>query len=189
MSLLTDLLAFFQYGDLPTSYFVKRGMKVGKNFNRQSSTRLDPSHCWLITIGDDVTLSNKVQILAHDDTTRIYTGYGRIGRVIIGDRVFVGANSTILMNTKIGNDVIVAVGSVVTKDIPDDCIVAGVPATVIGKTSEYIAREKKRMSEGMCFDKSYSYYHNVGKDKKKELQEAFEKNPQVGYLELGYFKD
>ena len=82
MSLLTDLLAFFQYGDLPTSFFVKRGMKVGKNFNRQSSTRLDPSHCWLITIGDDVTLSNKVQILAHDDTTRIYTGCGRIGTAV-----------------------------------------------------------------------------------------------------------
>lgn len=189
MSLLIDLLAFFQHGDLPTSYFVKRGMKVGKNFNRQSGTRLDPSHCWLITIGDDVTLSNKVQILAHDDTTRIYTGYGRIGRVVIGDRVFVGANSTILMNTKIGNDVIVAAGSVVTKDIPDDSVVAGVPATIIGKTSEYITREKKRMSQGLCFDKSYSYYQKVGKEKKRELQEVLVKNPQVAYLELGYFKD
>ena len=102
---------------------------------------------------------------------------------------FAKMQNAVLMNTKIGNDVIVAAGSVVTKDIPDDSIVAGVPATVIGKTSEYIAREKKRMSQGLCFDKSYSYYQNVGKDKKRELQEAFEKNPQVGYLELGYFKD
>ena len=189
MSFITDILAFFQYGDLPTSYFVKRGMKIGKNFNRQSGTRMDPSHCWLISIGDDVTLANKVQILAHDDTTRVYTGYGRIGRVIIGDRVFVGANSTVLMNTKIGNDVIVAAGSLVTNDIPDDSIVAGVPARVIGKTSEYIAREKKRMNENLCFDKSYSYYQNVGKEKKRELQEAFENNPHIGYLELGYFED
>ena len=164
-------------------------MKVGRNFNRQSGTRLDPSHCWLISIGDDVTLANKVQILAHDDTTRIYTGYGRIGRVSIGDRVFIGANSTVLMNTKIGNDVIVAAGSVVTKDVPDDSIVAGVPARVIGKTSEYIARERSRLSEGVRFDKSYSYYHGVGKNKKIELQKTFDKNPQVGYLELGYFKD
>jgi maltose O-acetyltransferase len=189
MAFLKELLAFLQYGDLPTSYFVKRGMKIGKNFNRQSGTRMDPSHCWLISIGDDVTLANKVQILAHDDTTRIYTGYGRIGRVSIGNRVFIGANSTILMNTKIGNDVIVGAGSVVTRDIPDNCIAAGVPAVVIGSTSDYISREKDRMLSGICFDKTYSYYHKVGMAKKEELQQVFENNPCVGYLELGYYKD
>lgn len=189
MSFITDLLAFIQYGDLPTSYFVKRGMKIGKNFNRQSGTRMDPSHCWLISIGEDVTLSNKVQILAHDDTTRIYTGYGRVGRVCIGNRVFVGANSTILMNTRIGNDVIIGAGSLVTKDIPDNCVVAGVPAKIIGKTSEYIEREKENMRKGITFDKTYSYYYNVGEEKKQEMQQTFEEHPQVGYLELGYFKD
>lgn len=189
MSFITDILAFFQYGDLPTSYFIKRGMRIGKNFNRQSGTRMDPSHCWLISIGDDVTLANKVQILAHDDTTRVYTGYGRIGRVIIGDRVFVGANSTILMNTKIGNDVIIGAGSLVANDIPDNCIVAGVPAKVIGKTNEYIEREKERMREGIVYDKSYSFYQKVGSEKKQEMKRAFEEKPQVSYLELGYFKD
>ena len=63
-----ELVAFLQYGDIPTSYFVKRGMKIGKNFNRQSATRLDPSHCWLISIGDDVSIGNKVQILDKDCT-------------------------------------------------------------------------------------------------------------------------
>lgn len=189
MSFITDILAFFQYGDLPTSYFIKRGMRIGKNFNRQSGTRMDPSHCWLISIGDDVTLANKVQILAHDDTTRVYTGYGRIGRVIIGDRVFVGANSTILMNTKIGNDVIIGAGSLVANDIPDNCIVAGVPAKVIGKTNEYIEREKERMRKGIVYDKSYSFYQKVGSEKKQEMKRAFEEKPQVSYLELGYFKD
>ena len=189
MSFITDLLAFLQYGDIPTSYFVKKGMKIGKNFNRQSGTRMDPSHCWLISIGDDVTLANKVQILAHDDTSRIYTGYGRVGRVSIGNRVFVGANSTILMNTKIGNDVIIGAGSLVANDIPDNCIVAGVPAKVIGKTSEYIDREKERMSSSLVYDKSYSFYHRVGREKKREMQRAFEEKPQVGYVELGYYKD
>lgn len=177
------------YGDIPTHYFIKRGMTVGKNFNRQSGTRMDPSHCWLISIGDDVTLSNKVQILAHDDTTRIYTGYGRIGRVLIGNRVFVGANTTILMNTKIGNDVIIGAGSVVTKDVPDDSVVVGNPVRVIGKTSEFIDREKDRMKQCVCYDKSYSYYHSVGLEKKKEMQEFFSKNPQIGYLELGKYSD
>lgn len=183
-----EIVAFFQYGDLPTSYFVKRGMTVGKNFNRQTSTRLDPSHCWLITIGDDVTLSNKVQILAHDDTTRIYTGYGRVAPVKIGDRVFVGANSTILMNTTIGNDVIIGAGSLVTGNIPDDSIVAGVPAKVIGKTSEYIEREKERMSSASVFDSSYTYHKGIDKNKKKEMLKALEESNQIGYLDIGYFK-
>lgn len=178
------------YGDLPTSYFTKRGLKIGKNFNRQSGTRMDPSHCWLISIGDDVTLSNKVQILAHDDTTRLYTGYGRIGRVVIGNRVFVGANSTILMNTNIGNDVIIGAGSLVTKDIPDGCVVAGVPAKVIGRTADYISREKSRIGGDLTFDSSYSYYNSVGIEKKKEMQRLFDKNPaSIGYLELGQYTD
>ena len=183
-----EMVSFFQYGDLPTGYFKKRGMKIGKNFNRQSGTRLDPSHCWLISIGDDVTLGNKVQILAHDDTTRIYTGCGRIAPVKIGDRVFVGANSTILMNTTIGNDVIIGAGSLVTGNIPDDSIVAGVPAKVIGKTSEYIAREKERIENGLIFDSSYMYHKGVTDEKKKEMWEAFEKSSDVGYLQIGCFK-
>lgn len=184
-----ELVSFFQYGDLPTSYFIKRGMKVGKNFNRQSGTRLDPSHCWLISIGNDVTLANKVQILAHDDTLRVYTGFSRVGRVIIGDRVFVGANSTILMDTKIGNDVIVAAGSVVTKDIPDDSIVAGVPARIIGKTSEYLDREKSKIKEGIVFDKSYSYYNNINDERKKQMRSILDEKQSIGYLYIDTFKE
>jgi len=189
MMSIKEILNIFMYGDIPTSYFIKRGMKVGKNFNRQSGTRMDPSHCWLITIGDDVTLSNKVQVLAHDDTTRFYTGYGRIGRVEIGNRVFVGANATILMNTKIGDDVIIGAGSVVTKNIPDNSVVAGNPARVIGKTSDFIAREKMKIGINPTFDKTYSYYNSVTKEKKQKMQKIFSDNPTVGYLELGKFED
>ena len=189
MRLLVDLYRFIQYGDLPTSYFVKRGMKVGKNFCRQSGTRMDPSHCWLINIGDDVTLANKVQILAHDDSIRVYTGYGRIGTVTIGDRVFVGANSTILMNTKIGNDVIIGAGSVVTKDIPDGSIAAGIPAKVIGNTYDFIERERAKMNNTNVFDKSFSHENNVTRLKKRQLLESLSNNAAIGYLELGQFSD
>lgn len=187
MSLIVDLCRFLQYGDLPTSYFVKRGLKVGKNFCRQSGTRMDPSHCWLISIGDDVTLANRVQILAHDDSIRIYTGYGRIGRVEIGNRVFVGANSTILMNTKIGDDVVVAAGSVVTKDIPSNSVVAGVPARIIGTTSEYVEREKLKIDKLPTFGIDYAYGHENNEVQKKEMNEKLESS--YGFLQLGYYKD
>ena len=52
------------------------------------------------------------------------------------DRVVIGSNSTILYNVEIGPDAIVAAGSVVTKDVPKVCIVAGVPAKVIGRVAD-----------------------------------------------------
>ena len=53
------------------------------------------------------------------------------GPVIIGDNVWIGEKVTILPNVKIGSNSIIAANSVVTKDVPDNSIVAGVPASVI----------------------------------------------------------
>ena len=50
---------------------------------------------------------------------------------IIGDNVFIGAGVKILGDIKIGNNVIIGANAVVTKNIPDNCIVAGIPAKVI----------------------------------------------------------
>lgn len=49
----------------------------------------------------------------------------------IGDDVWIGGNVTILPGVTIGNNVVVAAGAVVTKDVPDNCVVGGVPAKVI----------------------------------------------------------
>lgn len=51
--------------------------------------------------------------------------------VIIGNDVWIGGNCTILPGVTIGNNIIVAAGAVVTKDVPDNCVVAGVPAKKI----------------------------------------------------------
>ena len=51
--------------------------------------------------------------------------------VTIGNDVWIGGNCTILPGITIGNNVIVAAGAVITKDVPDNCVVAGVPAKKI----------------------------------------------------------
>lgn len=53
--------------------------------------------------------------------------------VTIGDDVWIGGNCTILPGVTIGNNVIVAAGAVVTKDVPDNCVVGGIPAQIIKK--------------------------------------------------------
>lgn len=52
-------------------------------------------------------------------------------QVVIGDDVWIGANSVILPGVTIGHHCVVAAGAVVTKDVPDYCVVGGVPAKVI----------------------------------------------------------
>lgn len=49
----------------------------------------------------------------------------------IGNDVWIGGNVTILPGGTIGNNVVVAAGAVVTKDVPDNCLVAGIPAKKI----------------------------------------------------------
>lgn len=51
--------------------------------------------------------------------------------ITIGNDVWIGGNCTILPGVTIGNNVIIAAGAVVTKDIPGNCLAAGVPAKVI----------------------------------------------------------
>lgn len=55
--------------------------------------------------------------------------------VTVGEDVWIGGNCTILPGVTIGNNVVVAAGAVVTKDVPDNCVVAGVPAKIL-KTLE-----------------------------------------------------
>lgn len=54
-----------------------------------------------------------------------------LGNVKVGSFTSIGSNATILPNVKIGNNVIVGAGSVVTKDVPDNCVVVGIPAKII----------------------------------------------------------
>lgn len=156
-------------GDIPLSAYINRGLKVGKNFSMEPGCSLDYSHCWLIQIGDEVTLAPKVQILAHDASTKRALGYTKIGRVIIGSRIFIGAGAIILPNVKIGNDVIIGAGSVVTKDIPNGSIAAGNPAKMIGNTYEYIKKNQEEITKKPVYDESYTVGQNVSNDKKDAM--------------------
>lgn len=64
------------------------------------------------------------------------------GKITVGDNSFICGNSIILCNVKIGNDVLVAAGSVVTHDVEDCAIVAGNPARKIGDTRELYKKRR-----------------------------------------------
>ena len=138
LEIVTALERFVQYGDLPTSYYVKNGMKVGNRFSRQSGTRMDISNCWLIEIGNNVTLANRVQLLAHDDSAEQWCGYRKVGKIVIKDNVFIGAGSTVLPGVIIGENSIIGAGSLVNKSIPSNTVAAGVPIRIIKPLDQYL---------------------------------------------------
>ena len=121
-----------------------RGMVWGKNFHMFNS-EIDWEYCNLITIGDNVTISSS-RLLTHDASTKKFIGYTKIGRITIGNNVFIGSGSIILPGVTIGNNVIIGAGSVVRTDIPDDSVVTGNPATIICSTSEYVKRNETKLT-------------------------------------------
>lgn len=86
-----------------------------------------------IEIGDDVMIASHTAItsITHDPQAKIYRGTLIKKKVKIGNNVWIGAGSVILPGIIIGDGAIIGAGSVVTKDVPPNTIVAGVPAKPI----------------------------------------------------------
>lgn len=129
---------------------IKNGMKVGKNVTAMGNVEFG-TEPYLITLGDEVRISFNVSFVTHDGGTWAfrdrpeYEGVFKYGRIRVGERTFIGCNSTILPGVTIGKRCVVGAGSVVTKDIPDGCVVAGVPAKVIMTTDEYAKKCKQNL--------------------------------------------
>ena len=86
-----------------------------------------------LMIGDHVDIASEVMILNSEHDINSEDFHATLGRVIIGDYVFIGPRAIILPGVKIGKGAIIAAGAVVTKDVEDFAIVGGVPAQVIGE--------------------------------------------------------
>jgi maltose O-acetyltransferase len=160
---------------------IKMGLVVGRNFNMLERCTLDYHHCWLISIGDNVTLAPRVQILAHDASTKQFLGYTKIGRVTIGNNVFIGAGSIILPNVTIGNNVVIGAGSVVSRDVADNSLVAGNPAKVLSTVDQYLNKHATLLSQKKIYDESWTVRGGITSPMKQEMSSSLENT--TGYIE------
>jgi maltose O-acetyltransferase len=168
-------------GEYTTEKLISMGMKVGKNFVRLNGVILDPSHCWLIEIGDNVTMAPRVHILCHDASTKNFLNYTKIGRVTIGDNVFIGAESVVLPGVTIGSNVVIGANSTVTHDIPDNSVAVGSPARVICTLDEYLDKERQRMASAPCYGEEYTLRRDVSMEKRMEQKAALD--GKIGYID------
>ena len=125
MSLKSKIARLLRMGPLTPDDLRARGAKVGQNVYI-ATRRIDTGHAFLLEIGDNVTISD-ARILTHDGSTKRALGRSRVGRVIIGNDVFIGADAVILPNVKIGSNVVIGAGAIVTRDIPDNSVAVGNP--------------------------------------------------------------
>lgn len=161
--------------------YVKCGMKIGQGCAIQPGVVFDYSHCWLIHIGDRVTIAPEAYILAHDASTKRSHGYTRIGAVTIGDDVFIGARAIIMPGVSIGNEAIVAAGAIVTKDVPEQCIVAGNPAKVIATVEQFMAKERAQLEHAATYSEAFTLAGGISAEQKQQMYERLQ-------YEIGYVK-
>jgi acetyltransferase-like isoleucine patch superfamily enzyme len=119
---------FFFHSGCDIMVFKNAKLNLGSGYiNRYAKIR-----CYsAITIGHGVAISENVTIWDSDTHTIIGKEDHITQPIIIGNQVWIGANATILKGVTIGDGVVIAAGSVVTKSIPDHCLAAGIPAKVI----------------------------------------------------------
>ena len=126
----------------------KNGMNVGKNVSFIDTPNFG-SEPYLISIGDDTTISFDVVFVNHDGGTRVVRKLPNqnketviYGKIKIGNNSFIGCRTTLLPNVTIGDNVIIGAGSVVTRDIPSNSVACGVPCKVICTIDEYIKKHE-----------------------------------------------
>lgn len=102
-------------------------MKVGEQTSFALMVMLDIMFPEKISVGRNTVIGYNTTILAHEYLIREY----RLGEIVIGDEVMIGANSTILPGVTIGDGAVVSAGTLVHKDVPPGAFVGGNPMRVI----------------------------------------------------------
>ena len=122
------------------------GVNIGEGCDISKSAVFG-SEPWLISIGNNVRITQKVQLITHDGGLWTLRKMGLIkedevkyGNITIGDNCNISWNTIIMPNVHIGKNVVVAAGAVVTKSIPDGEVWGGVPAKKIETIEEYYSK-------------------------------------------------
>ena len=171
---LVDKIKAKVRGSLDLDQLKQDGFKYGENFDTQYGVIIDPGHCWLIEVGNNVTLAPRVHILAHDASMKKFLGYTKIAPVKIGNNVFIGAGSIILPGVTIGDNVIVGAGSVVTKDLASGNVYGGVPVSKLQSLSDYLEKIENEKKSKTFFDETF-VIGNITNERRKKMKKYYMK--------------
>ncbi len=163
-------------------WLIRHGLRVGRDVYIDDFAAFDHGFLWLISIGDEAVLSAGVRIVAHDGSTKHWTGYIRVGRVDIGRKAYIGAHSIVLPGVTIGDHAIVGAGSVVRDDVAPGAIVMGNPAVQVGTVDRFTAKHRGQIATRPCYPRAgYSAYEHVSAENMRTMRVELADGP--GYVE------
>lgn len=146
---------FIVTGDGRAKYMRDKGLVRGMGEGVLFQPRKLPNDANLIRFHDNVVVAAGVTFVAHDVINRMIGRRNGVSLpthedcIEVMDDVFIGSDSVILPGVRIGPRAVVAAGSVITKDVPPDSIVGGVPAKRIG---DFADLEAQRLATAGRFD-------------------------------------
>ena len=130
-------------------YLKNGGVSLGRNVNFRypRHTTIDSSRPYLIEIGDNVDINDNFTIMTHDFSSFVFRNLYHdfvpsSGKVKIGSNIYFGRDVTILKGVTIGDNCIIGLGSIVTKNIPSNSVACGTPCKVICTLEEYYKKRK-----------------------------------------------
>jgi acetyltransferase-like isoleucine patch superfamily enzyme len=143
---LQNYLKSLLYED-PVVKWRELGATIGERVFIGSDVFLDAGFAPLLTIEDGAVISARTMIILHDSAFNNVCGLPiRAGRVAIGESAYIGVGTIVLCGVTIGRRAIVGAGALVTKDIPDEVVAFGSPATVQGTLEEYQQRYREAVT-------------------------------------------
>lgn len=128
------------------------GAKIGDNTRFIGSISHFSAEPYLVQIGENCLISDNVYFHTHDGGVKVLNGMGLFGeqamdkaaRIKVGNNCFIGSGARIMGGVRIGDNCIVGAARIVTKDVPDGSVVAGMPARVICTIEDYYERNRNR---------------------------------------------
>jgi len=147
------------------------GLRLGRNTYIGRGTVFDSGFLWLISVGDDTTISARVEILVHDASIKRRLGYSVIKPVSIGSRVYIGLGAIILPGVTIGDDAIVGAGSVVRHDVQPATVVAGNPARVVNTLEAHLEKHRGWMRDHPAYSWEWTAKGGISFEKMETMRE------------------
>lgn len=187
--------AEYKGGEIYIDYLRQQGIRIGTHchIGIPRTITIDYTRPYLIEIGNNVRMNNGFTLLTHDFATSVLTNkYGDFlpssGKVKIGNNVYFAQKCTVMKGVTIGDNCIIGYGSLVTKNIPSNSVVAGSPARVICTLEEYYKKRKiKALEESLELANEIQRYYKrkpVPTDFKEEFVYFVSGNEIEKYPEL-----